>query len=179
MAYQDYSNQKDQFKDVIDYCKGLKVGDKIRFMVEKKSYTIKAKSDKFLICTKPFNLKNTVLYTIIDLERLVRGANNLIFNPYDYTSEKDMNDCIVDLESGKTEVSHRNCVKLDVQTPVTKEAIAFTSKKEIQNGWTPRMVQDVFGICLQCTNFPKNCDGNECPPHINKDECIKCQARRL
>lgn len=179
MAHQDYSNQRNQYQHVIDYCQRLSVGDKVRFIPEKRPYTIKAKSNKFLICTKPFNLKKTVLYTIIDLERIVRGANNQVFNGYDYTVDKDIQECLNDLESGKLEVSHRNCLKLDIQIPITKEAIAFTSTKEIANGWTPRMVQDVFGICLQCSNFPKNCDGNECPPHINKDECIKCQARRL
>ena len=35
----------------------LKVGDKIYFATDKRSYTVKAINDFFTICTKPFNLK--------------------------------------------------------------------------------------------------------------------------
>ncbi|MGJ0846527.1 hypothetical protein ACR77J_07555 [Tissierella praeacuta] len=97
-----------------DYFESLKVGDKIRFMGEKQKYTIKAKSDRFIICTKPFNLKRTCLYTIVDLERMVRGANDRVFNPYNYMVQEDINECLKDLESGKVEVSYRNCVPLDI-----------------------------------------------------------------
>lgn len=97
-----------------DYCENLKVGDKIKFISEKQRYTIKARSDNFIICTKPFNLKKTCIYTIIDLERMVRGANNMIFNPYDYMIQEDINRCLSDLEEGEVEVSYRNCIPLDV-----------------------------------------------------------------
>lgn len=84
MAYTDFSNSKEEYKNIIDYCRLLKIGDKIKFKNEKQRYTVKAKSERFLICTKPFNLRKTCLYSIIDLNRLIRGTNNLIFNPYDY-----------------------------------------------------------------------------------------------
>lgn len=115
MSYTDFSEEKDQ--EVIDYCRQLKVNDKIKFQSEKQRYTIKAKSDNFLICTKPFNPKKTVLYTIIDLDRYVRGRNNMIFNPYDYAVQDDIIACLRDLEAdgNLVEVSHRNCIKLDVE----------------------------------------------------------------
>jgi hypothetical protein len=115
MAYINYSHLKEEYKDMIKYCTSLKVNDKIKFESEKQKYTIKAKSDRYLICTKPFNLKKTCLYSIIDLERLVRGTNSLVFNAYDYMIQEDIDECLRDLESGKIEVSHRNCIKLDVQ----------------------------------------------------------------
>lgn len=114
MAYQNYSNLQEEYTDVVEYCKTLNVGDKIKFASEKQRYTIKAKSDRYLICTKPFNAIKHVLYTIIDLERLVRGANNNVFNMYDYMVQEDIRCCLEDLESGQIEVSHRNCVMLDV-----------------------------------------------------------------
>jgi hypothetical protein len=117
MAYQNYSNEKEQYQHIIDYCKTLKVGNKIKFISEKQKYSVKAKSDRYLICTKPFNLKKTVLYTIIDLERLVRGTNDRIFNPYDYARQEDINECLKDLESNQVIVSHRKSIKLDVQIP--------------------------------------------------------------
>ena len=115
MAYQDYSSELGQYQDMIDYCQNLKVGDKIKFVPEKQKYTVKAKSERYLICTKPFNPKKTVLYTIVDLKRLVRGTNNRVFNPYDYAVQKDIDECLRDLESEQIEVTHRNCVKLDVE----------------------------------------------------------------
>lgn len=117
MAYTDFSYLKEQYINIIVYCQNLKVGDKIKFQSEKQKYTVKAKSNRYLICTKPFNLKKTVLYTIIDLERLVRGTNNMIFNPYDYAIQEDIDKGLMDLESENNvcEVSHRNCIKLDVQ----------------------------------------------------------------
>jgi hypothetical protein len=116
MAYQDYSDLKDEYKNVIDYCRTLKVGDKIKFESEKQRYTIQAKSDRFIICTKPFNVRKTYLYTIIDLERLVRGAVGLVFGLKEHVNNPDLaQECINDLENDKYEVSHRNCVKLDVE----------------------------------------------------------------
>lgn len=53
-----------------------KVGDKIWFAEEKRPYTIQACDERYLICTKPFNLKHTVQYTIVDLEYGIRGADN-------------------------------------------------------------------------------------------------------
>jgi hypothetical protein len=117
MAYKDYSKNKEFFEKELEYCKNLKVGDKVKFSSEKQRYTVREKSEKFIICTKPFNVKKTVLYTIIDLERLVRGTNDRVFNPYDYMIQEDIEECLRDLELCKVEVSHRNCVMLDIEVP--------------------------------------------------------------
>lgn len=92
----------------------MKINDKIYFKKEKKPYRIKAMNDRFLICTKPFNLKHTVLYTIVDLNEKIRGTNNLIFNCYDYAVLDDVNACLNDLEHGLVDISHRNRVPLDI-----------------------------------------------------------------
>ena len=120
--YRDYSHLKDFYKKEIEYCKKLKVGDKIKFEANKRKFVVKAKSDRFLICTKPFNLEHTVLYTIVDLERLVRGRDNLVFGVYDYAVQDDINNCLEQLEKDAhnetfdgLEVSHRNSIMLDVQ----------------------------------------------------------------
>lgn len=99
-----------------EYCHTLKVGDKIKFKSEKQRYTVMAKSWRFLICTKPLNCRKTVLYTIIDLDRLERGPNNLIFNLYDYMVQKDIDECLKDLMAGKTELSYRRSIPLDIAT---------------------------------------------------------------
>ena len=95
----------------------FKKGDKIYFKSEKRPYRIKACNNRYLICTKPFNLRHTVIYTIVDLYENVRGTNNLVFNPYDYAIQEDIEECLRDLENPKhpCEVSHRNRIKLDIR----------------------------------------------------------------
>jgi hypothetical protein len=56
-----------------------KIGDKIKFKREKQRYTIQATDGRYLICTKPFNAKKTVIYTIVDLKEKIRGTDNLVF----------------------------------------------------------------------------------------------------
>lgn len=96
----------------------LPVGAKVKFEAEKGVYTVKASGPRYAICTKPFNPKRTVMYTIVDFERDVRGTNNLIFNVYDYAVQADIDKCLSDLEDPHSvvEVSHRNWVDLDIET---------------------------------------------------------------
>lgn len=56
----------------------LKEGDKVWFLGEKQGYTVQAASDngEWAVCTKPFNLKHTVLYSIVNLKLGLRGIDN-------------------------------------------------------------------------------------------------------
>lgn len=92
-----------------------KVGDKIRFIEEKNPYTIRACNDRYLICTKPFNLQHTVLYSIVDLQEGIRGTNWWVFNVYEYMDAEDCKKCLDDLISGECEISHRNRIKLNIK----------------------------------------------------------------
>lgn len=47
------------------------------------------------------------VYTIIDLDEMVRGRHNLIFNPFDFESERGCVECLAALESGECELSQR------------------------------------------------------------------------
>lgn len=57
----------------------LGVGDKVWFKGERLGYTVQARSGRYLVCTKPFNPRHTVLYTVVDLDEWVRGTENLVF----------------------------------------------------------------------------------------------------
>lgn len=95
------------------------VGDKLRFEEEKQVYTIQAKGDRYLVCTKPFNLKRTTLYTIVDTDKRIRGTENLVFGAGAETRE-DCEEMLERLEGRNinlgftTEISHRNNVPLKV-----------------------------------------------------------------
>jgi len=88
------------------------VGDKIKFENEKQQYTIQARDNRYIIATKPFNLQKTVLYTIIDLKRGVRGPDNLIFG-FGYESRLECLEALTRLQDGSMEISHRRFVHLE------------------------------------------------------------------
>lgn len=103
----------------------INVGTKIYFEREKRPYTVKAFDFRYVICTKPFPLKKTVLYTIIDWKEDIRGPIGLVFNIYDFEEKRkkdwefSINRCIKDLQAGEVEISYRGRVPLDIVKVVT------------------------------------------------------------
>lgn len=89
----------------------FKIGDKIQFDGERNAYTVRACDSRFLICTKPFNLQRTVFYTIVDLQERIRGTENLVFG-MGFETDEDCQEALQRIQSGETEISHRNRVKL-------------------------------------------------------------------
>lgn len=88
------------------------VGQKIWLKGEKKPYKVRACNDRFAICTKPFNLKRTCFYTIIDLKNQIRGTEN-VWGP-GHTDDEECNECLNRLASGESEISRRNFVPLRI-----------------------------------------------------------------
>lgn len=54
----------------------LSVGDSVQFAESKRWWKVRAVSERFVILTSPFNLQRTVLYSVIDWERGVRGPDD-------------------------------------------------------------------------------------------------------
>lgn len=92
----------------------MKKGDKIKFEEEKQLYTVRSVNNRFAICTKPFNLKKTVIYTIIDFKKQVRGTENLIFSQGAETDQQCRR-MLKRLTKGETEISHRNNIPLNIE----------------------------------------------------------------
>lgn len=91
-----------------------KQGDRIKFRSERLRYTVRAANDRFLVCTKPFNARGTVLYSIVDLEQNIRGRENLIFGR-GFETDEQCADALARLVCGDTEVSRRHHVALDIE----------------------------------------------------------------
>lgn len=87
---------------------------KIKFLEEKRPYQIQSENDRYLICTKPFNLKKTVIYTIVDLKEQIRGTENLIFC-MGFETKELCDEALVRLESGETEITRRNRIGLNIE----------------------------------------------------------------
>lgn len=117
----------------------LAVGDKVRFAPYRRSMTVQAvtKGGRYAILTMPFPPEQTVIYTVIDFERGVRGCDNHygvgyqtpediawalegFQNHEDGLTERLLNEAVARGENTITaqweiEVSHRKYVPLDMQ----------------------------------------------------------------
>ena len=89
------------------------VGDRIWFKSEKRPYRVKASDERFVVCTKPHNPQRTVLYTIIDFKRQVRGTENLVFC-MGFETDELCKEALERLQKGESEVTYRNYVPLDI-----------------------------------------------------------------
>jgi len=92
----------------------IKVGTKIKFAEEKQRYTVQCCNDRFVICTKPLNCMKTVLYTIIDFQKNIRGTENLIFGMGFETIEQ-CQEALERLTKGESEIS-RNRIPLVIES---------------------------------------------------------------
>jgi len=92
----------------------VKPGTKIKFTAETQRYTVRACNERYWVCNKPFNLKKTVLYTVVDLVRGVRGTENLIFG-FGAETKKQCEQMLDRLVRGESEVSYRNVIPLDIE----------------------------------------------------------------
>lgn len=94
-------------------------GSEIKFTWEVQKYTVQASNKFFSICTKPFNAKKTVLYTIIDWSNKIRGPENLLFWAWAETKEQ-CEEMLERLTIWETEVSYRNRVPLHISNIVIR-----------------------------------------------------------
>lgn len=92
-----------------NYYKDLKVGDPVFISLDVRPYRVKCRDERFIICTKPFNLKHTVMYFIIDLERKVRGPDDRVFC-MGYETQEQCEERLKELQTGQIEVSYRRSV---------------------------------------------------------------------
>jgi hypothetical protein len=90
----------------------LKVGSRVWFEGEKRPYNVRARNNRYIICTKPYNPQRTVLYTIMDLEEGVRGPENLIFGMGAQT-DQECEEMLERLEDA-SKVSRRNRVQINI-----------------------------------------------------------------
>lgn len=91
----------------------VELGDKVYVPNEKKPYRVRARDERYIICTKPFNPQHTVLYFIVDLVERWRAPDNMIFCS-GYETDKDCQERLAELQSGEIELSCRRGVPLDI-----------------------------------------------------------------
>ena len=92
----------------------VKVGDKVYIPGEKRPYRVRARDDRYIICTKPYNPQHTVMYFIIDLVDRWRAPDNMIFC-FGYETNAECLERLKELQEGKIELSRRRGVPLDIE----------------------------------------------------------------
>jgi hypothetical protein len=93
----------------------LAVGDKVKFLSDKRPYMVRAisRDGRFVICTKPFNLRRTVLYTVIDFDTGRRGPDN--YGGLGYETPEQITSAMARFDEGDAEVTVRYDVYLDIE----------------------------------------------------------------
>lgn len=101
----------------------LTPGTLVYFSTDVKPFKVRACDDRFAICTKPFNLKKTYFYTIIDLDADRRGPDDRIFHCYDLTKDRECTLMLRHLQRGKIELSQRRGRGLDILRIVEPKSV--------------------------------------------------------
>jgi len=89
----------------------LKQGDPVYLYTEKRPYRVKCRDDRYIICTKPYNFKRTVMYFIVDLKEQRRGPDNMVFCS-GYETQEQCEERLKELQEGRIEVSRRHDLPL-------------------------------------------------------------------
>ncbi len=92
--------------DLMRVVAAAKVGDFIWMEGERAKYTIQARSIRFLILTKPFNLKHTCLYSVVDLKQKIRGVDN--WSGLGYETREECEQALEMFKTKRAEFSRRN-----------------------------------------------------------------------
>jgi hypothetical protein len=94
----------------------LKRGDKVKLNQFKQRFTVQAASENFAILTKPFNLKKTYSYTILDFRKNLRNRDNQVFGFWeDYDNKEGATIALDALEKGEIEISHKGPLPIDIE----------------------------------------------------------------
>lgn len=120
----------------------LEVGQRIRFDSDRMSMTVRLQSPdhRFAILTRPFPLRNTVLYTVLDFTQGIRGTSNNRFGPFGYETDEGIRGNMDGFQTGDLEVSYRRWVWLrytDIQPDPRTQQILGTLR-EITRHAPPR-----------------------------------------
>ena len=89
----------------------VNVGDKVWIPNEKRAYRVRARDDRYIICTK--SCFGTVLYFIVDLVDKWRAPDDRVFCS-GYETDEDCQERLKELQSGLIGLSVRRGVLLDL-----------------------------------------------------------------
>lgn len=92
----------------------VSIGDKVYIPKQKRPFKVRARDERYIICTKPYNPQHTVIYFIVDLVEKWRAPDNMIFCS-GYETDEDCQERLKELQDGEIELSRRRGIPLDIE----------------------------------------------------------------
>ena len=89
----------------------VEVGDKVYVPLDDETYEVKARDERYIICTTPY--EDTVMYFIVDLVDRWRAPDNMVFGS-GYETDEDCQERLRELQNGEIELSRRRGLPLDI-----------------------------------------------------------------
>lgn len=89
----------------------VQCGDKVYIYGEKRPYTVMARNDRYIICTK--NLFGKTMYFIVDLVEKKRAPDDRVFCS-GYTNKEQCEERLQELIEGEIALSRRRGIPLDL-----------------------------------------------------------------
>lgn len=77
-------------------------GSKLGWKNQKRKFKVIARNENFIIISRPFNLKKTFEYSILDLKYMQCNHDNY-YCKYDYANEKECQDALKELQETRDE----------------------------------------------------------------------------
>jgi hypothetical protein len=96
----------------MEQARTLSVGDRVWLATHKRAWTVRARDERYVVLTQPFNPKRTVTYTVIDLDLGIRGTSDCWGSGFE--SDEDVAHSMELFADGTAEISRRNNVTLDL-----------------------------------------------------------------
>lgn len=95
----------------------IHVNDRVYIKEQKRPFRVKACNERYAICTKPCNLHHTVIYFILDIEKLERGPDNMIFC-FGYETKEQCEERLKELTNGQISISQRRKICFNTITQI-------------------------------------------------------------
>lgn len=92
----------------------VEVGDMVYIPEHKRPFRVKARDNRYIICTKPYNPRHTVIYFIIDLQDKWRAPDDRVLCS-GYETDDDCKKRLEELQSGEISLSRRRGIPLDIE----------------------------------------------------------------
>lgn len=89
----------------------FKPDDRVWFVEERIGYTVQAVEEHIAVCSKPFAPRKTTIYTVLDLEEMIRGPEGVVFGIGAETREQ-CEEMAVRIRYGETEISYRRRIPI-------------------------------------------------------------------
>ena len=92
----------------------VNIGDKVYIPDQKRPFRVKARDNRYIICTKWCNLHGGApIYFIVDLKAKRRAPDNRIFCE-GYVTDEQCQERLKELQNGELELSWRRGIDLDI-----------------------------------------------------------------